>query len=201
MDKKIGILGGTFNPVHTGHLILGERALDDFKLDKVIFMPSGYSYMKAQSDILPGEHRLNMTELAVKDNPRFCVSDMEIKREGATHTADTLRELSIEQPEAQIYYIVGADTLFMMEKWIEPEVIFSKCTVLAAIRDDVDQSELKLKADHLIEKFNARIEVLTTSCIDISSRMIRRRLSRRQSVRYYLPESVRKYIEENKLYI
>ncbi|MBO6137875.1 MAG: nicotinate-nucleotide adenylyltransferase [Lachnospiraceae bacterium] len=201
MGKKTGILGGTFNPIHTGHLILGEQAMDELKLDKVIFMPSGYSYMKAQSDILPGEHRLRMTELAVADNPRFEVSDMEIKREGATHTADTLRELKEHDPEIQIYYIVGADTLFMMEKWIEPEVIFSNCVVLAAIRDDVDQSELKQKAEQLTERFNARIEVLATSCIDISSRMIRRRISRKQSVRYYLPESVRKYIEENELYI
>ena len=200
MGKKTGILGGTFNPIHLGHLILGERALDELKLDKVVFMPSGYSYMKAQSDILPGEHRFRMAELAVADNPRFEVSDMEIKREGATHTADTLREYELAEPGTEVYYIVGADTLFMMEKWIEPEVIFSKCIILAAVRDDVDQGELKRKADYLIDKFNARIEVLTTSCIDISSRMIRRRISRKQSVRYYLPESVRKYIEENNLY-
>lgn len=200
MVKKTGILGGTFNPIHTGHLILGERALDDFKLDSVIFMPSGYSYMKSQADILPGEHRLNMTRLAVEDNPYFTVSDMEIRREGATHTADTLRELKGAEPETEFYYIVGADTLFMMEKWIEPDVIFSKCVVLAAIRDDIDPGELKHKAEYLTDKFNARIEVLTTSCIDISSRMIRRRITRHQSVRYYLPEPVRKYVEENGLY-
>ena len=201
MGKKTGILGGTFNPIHTGHLILGERAYDELKLDKVIFMPSGYSYMKTQSDILPAEHRLRMTELAISGNPHFDVSDMEIKREGATHTADTLRELLSVEPDMEIYYIVGADTLFMMEKWIEPEVIFSKCIVLAAIRDDVDQGALTRKAAQLTEKYNARIEVLKTSCIDISSRMLRRRIQRKQSVRYYLPESVRKYIEENNLYI
>ena len=144
--KKKGILGGTFNPIHTGHLILGERAYDEFGLSEVVFMPSGYSYMKDRSDILSGEHRLKMVELATEDNPHFSVSDMEIRREGATHTADTLRELTLQESDTEFYYIVGADTLFMMEKWIEPEVIFSKCVVLAAVRDDVDRTELNEKA-------------------------------------------------------
>ncbi len=198
--KKTGILGGTFNPVHTGHLILGERSLEEFGLEKVIFMPTGYSYMKDRADILSGEDRLNMVRLAVSDNPHFTVSDMEIRREGATHTADTLRELTLSEPDTLFYYIVGADTLYNMENWIEPEVIFSKCGVLAAIRDDVDSSALMTKAQSLKERFNARIEILTTSCIDISSSMIRERLKKRQSVRYYLPEAVREYILEKGLY-
>ncbi len=198
--KKTGILGGTFNPIHTGHLILAERSFEEFGLERVIFMPTGYSYMKDKADILSGEERLNMVRLAVSDNPHFTFSDMEIRREGATHTADTLRELTSAEPDTLFYYIVGADTLYNMENWIEPEVIFSKCVVLAAIRDDVDSSALMTKAQSLKERFNARIEILTTSCTDISSSMIRERLRKHQSVRYYLPEAVREYILEKWLY-
>ena len=118
--SKIGILGGTFNPIHNGHLLLAEQARCFYGLDQVLFIPSGCSYMKRQEEILPGEIRFQMVQLAIADNPYFCVSDMEIVREGNSYTCETITRLHAQYPEDELYYIVGADTLFQMEFWKNP---------------------------------------------------------------------------------
>ena len=125
--SKIGILGGTFNPIHNGHLLLAEQARCFYGLDQVLFIPSGCSYMKRQEEILPGEIRFQMVQLAIADNPYFCVSDMEIVREGNSYTCETITRLHAQYPEDELYYIVGADTLFQMEFWKNPEQIFTQC--------------------------------------------------------------------------
>ena len=125
--SKIGILGGTFNPIHNGHLLLAEQARCFYGLDQVLFIPSGCSYMKRQEEILPGEIRFQMVQLAIADNPYFCASDMEIVREGNSYTCETITRLHAQYPEDELYYIVGADTLFQMEFWKNPEQIFTQC--------------------------------------------------------------------------
>ena len=132
--SKIGILGGTFNPIHNGHLLLAEQARCFYGLDQVLFIPSGCSYMKRQEEILPGEIRFQMVQLAIADNPYFCVSDMEIVREGNSYTCETITRLHAQYPEDELYYIVGADTLFQMEFWKNPEQIFTQCITAASVR-------------------------------------------------------------------
>lgn len=197
---RIGILGGTFNPIHYGHLIIAEQAYDQFALDKVLIMPSGVSYLKKDQKIPEGSVRLRMASLAVEDNPCFEVCDMEIKRGGNTYTADTIEELKRNDPESEFFFITGADTLHDMGFWMYPERIFSGCTVLVAVRNNETPDDLKSDIDSYRERYCAKIELLRTSDIEISSSMIREYVSEGRSVRYYLPEKVRSFILENKLY-
>lgn len=198
--KKIGIMGGTFNPIHTGHLLLAQAAMEEAGLDRICFLPSGISYLKKEDDVLSAGHRLRMTELAISDNPHFTVSDMEVKRSGNTYTCDTLRQLHEEQPENSFYFILGADCLFSMENWYHPEEIFSSCTILAAMRENLQLSDLEEKADWLRKRFKAEISLLHLPRIDISSTDIRERVKNGKSIRYMVPEAVREYILQNELF-
>lgn len=198
--KKIGILGGTFNPIHTGHLILAENARTFYGLDEVWLIPSGCSYMKDASQILPGSVRLRMAALAAQDNPFFKVSDMEVVRPGSSYTYETLDALKKQLPDSELYFIVGADTLFHMESWKHPERIFKSCVTVAAVRDEKGASDLIAQAKYLSGKYNADIRFLPASHIGISATQIRERLKKGESVRYLVPESVRLFLEENGYY-
>ena len=198
--KKTRVMGGTFNPIHMGHLLLAENARDSFGLDEILFIPSGRSYMKREAEVLDRHGRYEMTRLAIEDNPAFSISDIEVKREGNTYTCDTLSQLKEQEPETEFYFIVGADSLFSMETWRKPESIFSSCTVLAAVRDDKDSEKLQEQIACLEEKFGAHIHQITFKEIDISSTDIRMRLANGQSIRYMVPDKVISYIEEHHLY-
>ena len=198
--KKIGILGGTFNPIHFGHLIIAEQALFEFGLDRVIIMPSGNSYLKKDMKMPEAAVRLEMVRLAVSDNPFFSVSDMEIRRGGNTYTADTIEELNSLFPDDALFFITGADALHEMKNWVTPERIFSGCTVITSVRNNESLDELYRDIEFYKEHFDAKIEVLHTTNIDISSSMIRELVRQGRSVRYYLPEAVRMFIYERYLY-
>lgn len=193
-------MGGTFNPIHTGHLLLAENARSFFGLDEVWFLPSGCSYMKAQSEVLSADIRLHMTRLACSTNPYFRVSDIETKREGYTYTSETLTTLNNRYPEYDFFFLVGADTLFSMETWKNPDIIFSKAGILAAVRNGRDPEELQKQADYLMNKYNARISLIPSDTIEISSSDIRSRRKNGKSIRYLVPDSVLQFIEEKKLY-
>lgn len=201
MGKKIGILGGTFNPIHLGHLLLGETARCHENLDEVWFMPSGISYLKKNISIPDGSVRLEMVREAVKDNPYFKASDLEVLREGNTYTSDTLVWLAEKYPDDSFYFIVGADSLMHMESWYHPEIIFRNCTVLAAVRDDVDFVKLEEQKDYLISKFNAKINLLPYPLMDLSSTEIRKRVGQGKSIRYMVNNEVLSFIERNHLYL
>lgn len=198
--RRVGIMGGTFNPIHIGHLLLAENAYSAFGLDQVLFVPSGCSYMKKQSGILDPDTRLRMTALAVADNPHFQVSDIEIRRSGYTYTCETLEQLEKENPDTEFFFLAGADSLFAMETWKDPEIIFQKATVLAAVRDDCGNSRLSEQAERLREKYHGRICLIPSGNVEISSSDIRSRIQEGRSIRYLVPERVREYIEENGLY-
>lgn len=198
--KKIGIMGGTFNPIHNGHLALAQAAYEFCGMDEVWFMPSGVSYLKSQEDIVAGQHRLKMTELAVRNTAHFKCSDMEVYREGYTYTADTLLLLHEKYPEDKFYFIMGADSLFGLPKWREPEKIAALSTLVTVVRDDVDVQEL-LAQKALVERtLGAKIIMVPFQKVDISSSMIRKKLSEGELVADLLPEKVLKYIETHGLY-
>lgn len=200
--KKIGIMGGTFNPIHVGHLILAESAMEELSLDEIWIIPTGCSYMKRDyKDILPGEERLKMAELATAGNDRIKCLDIEIKRDGYTFTYETLEQLKKEYPEDEFYFIFGADCLFTIETWRYPERIFQNSIVIAAARNGASLNEMEIKSKELREKYDADIRVLPFLNIEISSTMIREKIHQGKSVRYLIPDSVSSYIREKKFYI
>ncbi|HBA51027.1 MAG TPA: nicotinate-nucleotide adenylyltransferase [Lachnospiraceae bacterium] len=200
--RRIGIMGGTFNPVHVGHLMLAEWVRDALKLDEVWFIPTGSSYMKDSRDILPGRERLHMVELAIQDNPFFRCLDLEIVREGRTYSYETLEQLRAGYPEDMFYFITGADCLFAIDSWKNPERIFSNCTLAAAGRGDVSLEEMGGKKRELEQKFQMReeIQVIPFLSLSVSSTLIRRRILQGQSIRYLVPDRVISYIEEKGFY-
>lgn len=200
MGKKIGIMGGTFNPIHYGHLLLAESAREIFGLHKVLFMPSGNSYMKESQTIAKAGHRIQMTKLALEGNPFFELSQMETEREGPTYTCETLAELKRQNPEDQYFFLLGADNLFLLEKWKRADYLLQNCVIIAAARGTQTGGKTQEKAQYLRQAYQADIRMLPQRQIDISSSEIRRRLAESKSVRYLLPETVIHYIEENHLY-
>lgn len=198
---KIGIMGGTFNPIHYGHLILAQEALEQCDLDKVLFIPSGKSYMKDERKIVDGIMRYEMVERAICGNDKFFISDIELRRAGNTYTYETLLELEVLYPGSELFFIIGDDTLFTIESWYQPQIIFEHCTLVAAIREHADLQLLEAKRKELKDKYKASIILLKSSQIEISSTMIRDKISNRNSVQYLLPDAVRDYIKEHELYI
>ncbi len=198
--KKIGIMGGTFNPIHFGHLFLAENAFEQIGLDQILFMPSKNPPHKAKPYQVSDQQRVEMISLAIKDNPHFALSTFELERDGYTYTADTLTLLKEEHSDEEYYFIVGADSLFMMQQWYQPEVVFGLCTVVAASRDNVELEKLQQQAEALKQQFQAKILLLDMPTIQIASEEIRNRLKEQRSVRYYLPEGVIDYINKHNLY-
>lgn len=200
MGKKIGIMGGTFNPIHNGHLLLAESAREIFKLDKVIFMPCGNPYMKDNASLLNGEERSRMIELAIEGNPYFCLSRMELDKEGPTYTCETLAELKKQNKEDEYYFLMGADSLLMLENWKNPEYILKNCVIVTAVRGSGTKTKIEKIAGHLIYEYQADIRILPARFIDISSSDLRQRISAGDSVRYMLPDKVLTYIQEKGAY-
>lgn len=198
--SKIGVMGGTFDPIHMGHLMLAEWAADAAKLDQVWIIPTGQSYMKTDRRIQPGPERLQMVKLAVEGNDRLKCLDLEIAREGYTYSYETMEELHALYPEHQFYFIEGADCLFTMENWKCPERLFASCTILAAVRGDISLQKLEEKRKELLARFGGEIQLMSFLQMSISSTEVRRRLSCGESVRYMVPDRVLQYIQEKGLY-
>lgn len=199
--KKIGIMGGTFNPIHFGHLILAEAAYEQYHLDKVLIMPAKEPSHKTISDTITEEDRVEMVKRAIKGNDHFELSLLEINREGITYTIDTLTELHEEDSEIEYYFIMGADSLFHFNSWKEPEKILKLTNILVANRDLSTFSALNSQIDYLSDKYDeANISLLDTPNLEISSHALRKRVRQNLSIKYYVPQSVEEYIKEHGLY-
>lgn len=199
-NKKVGILGGTFDPIHIGHLILAESAYSQFGLDTVLVMPSGNPPHKPDRHITDRLHRNKMVQLAIEDNGHFKLSLFEQERTGYIYTADTLRLLKENNKDCDYYFIVGGDSLALMDTWYHPESIFENAVILAAVRNDITDTVLNLKINEYREKYDARIEFLRIPNIDISSSDIRERVFKGESIKYRVPKDVERYIYNNRLY-
>lgn len=202
-DHRTGILGGTFNPIHNQHLLLAECAYEQLSLEKILLIPSGISYLKKDMEVLPADIRYAMCIKATEDIDHIEVSDIEIKREGNSYTRDTLEELTSTYPDNEFYYIIGADTLFMLDKWKDPGFIFSHCILAVASRLD----GMKYTDDRMEEKINeykthygARIVTIRIPVSDLSSSMIREAVSKGEDISRCVPEKVAEYIKANGLY-
>ena len=199
--RRVGIMGGTFDPIHIGHLILAECAYEQFQLDAVQFLPSGNPPHKAdRADGATDEERLEMVSLAIRDNPHFLLDAEEMRRSGFSYTSDTLVALRKQHPDTDYYFIIGADSLLSFDSWREPEIISRNCVLLAAGRDQISDSVIEEKMDELRERYKARICLLNTPNIDISSTELRHLRQEGHSLRYYVPDDVREYIRQKGIY-
>lgn len=198
--RHIGIMGGTFDPVHIGHLLLAEHAKEQFALDTIYMMPNGTPAYKSDHVVTDARMRVEMTALAIKSNAALELSMIEVERKGNTYTYETLEQLKAAHPQDTYYFIIGADSLFAFEGWMEPQRIASSCVLLVANRDRVPLEQLQSQVLHLQKMFSADIRILNCPGIDISSAMIRQRVSEGKSIRYYVTDDVAAYISMNGLY-
>ena len=199
--KKIGIMGGTFNPIHIAHLILAEQAYHQLQLDQVWFMPSKNPPHKAGLEIASDEDRKNMILAAIQKNPAFELSTIEMEREGITYTAETLRELHQMKKDHEYYFIIGGDSLMQITSWKEPEAIFSMANIVAATRSGYKEEELTSQIEMLKETYHANVTRIDIPQLEISSNTLRNKCKNHESIRYYVPETVFSYIKEHQLYV
>lgn len=200
--EKIGILGGTFNPIHFGHLLLAESARDRLKLDKVLFIPTGNNPFKVDNNDIDAEHRYNMIKLVKKKNPAFEVSRVEIERVGYTYTIDTINQLEKNYlVNNDYYFITGADLMFEITKWKRADQLLKKVKFITTFRPGYDNEKLDNQINMLNEVYNADIYKLYTPEMNISSSEIRSRIKNGYSIKYLLPDDVEEYIYRNDLYL
>ncbi len=199
--KKIGIMGGTFDPIHIGHLILGEKAYEQFALDKVLFMPSGNPPHKPlRKGGATNTQRIEMVERAIASNPHFELSLEEMHAQGYIYTSKTLQRLRSAHPDHEYYFIMGADSLFSFDTWRDPQIICDNCVLVVAVRDHLADDVLERQIKATSHKYHARIVKLCTPNIDIASSMLRGWIAEGMSAKYYLPDAVNAYITEQRLY-
>lgn len=198
---KIGIVGGTFNPIHVGHLMLGEYAYEECGLDEVWFLPNGNPPHKhITNKEISADIRLEMAEVAIQDVPYFKIQSYEIEKKEVSYSYATMQEFVCRYPEAQFYFIIGSDSLFTLEKWMHPEILLKLCTILVACRENMDVELMKQRILYLNDKYNSNIQLLQMPLLEISSSEIRSRVQQKKSIKYIVPECVAQYIEEHKLY-
>ena len=193
--RKVGIMGDTFDPIHIGHLILGENAYLQLGLDKVVFMPSGNPPHKLNREGRASDmQRMDMVKLAIATNTHFEISDIEMNEEGYSYTFRTLERLNAEHPDTRYYFIIGADSLFDFDKWMNPQRICNACTLVVATRNHTSNSQLDAAIMHVRTKYQADVVKLDTENIDCSSHQIRSWVAQGHTVKYYVPDTVINYM-------
>lgn len=200
--KRIGLMGGSFDPIHFGHLVLAEEMRTRLTLDKVIFIPVGRAPHKHADKMTMPRQRYEMVMLATLDHPNFEVSSIEIDREGITYSHETVSQIVRESSlEDEFFFIAGADTLMELESWRSVETLLQIVTFVGAARPGTDQAELLLKMEQLQRRYNASVKIEELPELDISSTDLRKRIALGQSVKYLMPDNVVQYIEKHQLYL
>ena len=198
--KRTGVFGGTFDPVHVGHLIAAEEARAALSLDEVVFVPAGRPWFKEGRPLTGAGHRLAMVELAVAGHAHFRVSDAEVRRPGPSYTVDTLEELRAGLGEAaEIYLIVGTDVLSELSRWHRPARVFEMATIVGMRRPGAEPDLEQL--EEVSRDAPSRTLILDGPCIEVSGADLRRRVAEGRPIRYMVPEAVARYIREHCLYM
>lgn len=199
--KRIGISGGTFDPIHYGHLIIAEDVREKFKLDKVIFIPTGAPPHKDNTKVSDPEHRYNMVCAAISTNPHFEASRIEMERPGYTYTIDTLIELrQLLGANSRLFFITGADVIPELLTWKKYEQVFELCEFIAVLRPGYTREEFINEVKYLKKTYRAVIHIVEAPLIGISSTTIRERVKEHRTIKYLVPEEVEKYIYDTGLY-
>ncbi len=199
--KHIGLFGGTFNPIHNGHLHIAQAFAEQCQLDCVIFLPAGDPYHK-NTDLVAPEHRLNMTELAAATNPKFAVSDCDLVRGGATYSIDTVQIFKQHYPKAQLYWLMGMDSLMNLHKWKNWQAFVRQTKIVVANRtgDTLAKAPRELHAWLGEALQSGDLILLNADTVDISSSQIREQIAQGKNLRNWLPEKVADYIQQHDLY-
>lgn len=200
---RLGVLGGTFDPPHIGHLVLADEACQALGLEQVLFVPAGTPWRKAGQELSPREHRLVMVRLAVHDNPHFAVATLEIDREGPSYTADTLAELRGQFGRGtELFFIMGADSLVDFPHWHEPQRILELAHLAVAERPEPEDVGLaEGLAEDLARAMREKVVWLRMPLIAISASAVRERVQKGLSIRYWVPPAVEEYIRQHGLYV
>jgi len=194
--QRIGVMGGTFDPIHHGHLVAASEAAHRFGLDEVLFVPTGQPWQKADRKISPAEDRYLMTVIATASNPMFNVSRVDIDRGGPTYTIDTLRDLRAEFPDAELFFITGADALSSIMSWHDWDQMFELAQFVGVTRPGYELTEDGLPAD-----IQERVHLVEIPAMAISSTDCRRRAAEGHPVWYLVPDGVVQYIAKHELYV
>ena len=198
---KIGIIGGSFDPIHLGHLAMAEYLREIKNLDKILFIPTGNAPHKTYESL--AEQRLEMVKLAIEDNEYFSFCQIEVLKETTSYTAETLKELKEKWPEAEFNFIIGTDNLFSIEKWYKIEELGKLTKILVSNRiykEGLSIEEVMEKCKFLENQFNLKIDIVDSPVFEISSSDIRRRIKNHMSIKYLLSKKVEDYIRDNGLY-
>ena len=199
--SKLAIMGGTFDPIHIGHLVTAEEVRHEFDIDEVLFVPTGYPPHKSNVNMTTSEHRYLMTVLATAANPSFKVSRLEIDREGVTYTIDTIKELKhIYGEGVRLYFITGADAVHKILTWKESEELLQICEFVAVTRPGYNKQELLQQIEELKRNYETNIHFLEVPALAISSSDIRGRIENSKPIKYLVPEEVENYIKKYNLY-
>ncbi|WP_339727216.1 nicotinate-nucleotide adenylyltransferase [uncultured Gimesia sp.] len=198
---RIGIFGGTFDPVHNAHLLLAEQCREQSNLDEVWFIPAGSPPHKESTGITSGKPRREMLDFGIAGHPAFVIKDLELHREGPSYTVETLRQLKETHPDDEFFLIVGADSVRDLHTWREPAAILELATLTGVNRPNISLPDLTELAQKFGEEVIAKILWVTMPGIDISSTDIRKRIREKKSVRYMTPRAVEVYIHNNRLYL
>lgn len=193
--SKIGIFGGSFNPIHNGHIYIAREVKKKLSLDRIIFVPTGFAPHKDNSDFAPKTDRFNMVKLSIGDE--FEISDIEIKKAVPCYAVDTMSELKNVYCDDDLYYIIGADSLRDFLTWKDPEKLFSMLNIVVVDRENTDIDKI---AREYRESYGAEIFVCHIKPVDISSTQIRKELRENKNVGEYIPRIVWEYIKKHKLY-
>lgn len=196
--RKIGILGGTFDPIHCGHIVIARYALEQYGLDEVWFMTGGNPPHKRNSQVTDAVIRHKMVELAIDGENDFIPFDYEVYKQTYSYTAETLTELKEKYPDIEFYFIIGEDSLNDLPKWYRPDIIVSKCIILTYPRASC--SEIESMISDRCEYLNADIRLIRAPLMGVSSSEIRKRIANGKSVYGLVPDIVNEYIKDNNLY-
>ncbi len=199
--RKLAIMGGTFDPIHIGHLVTAEEVRHEFGVDEVLFVPTGHPPHKSNINMTTSEHRYLMTVLATAANPSFKVSRIEIEREGVTYTIDTIKELKrIYGENVRLYFITGADAIHKILGWKDCSELLQICDFVAVTRPGYNKDELLKQVEELNRTYETNIHFLEVPALAISSSNIRKRIGELKPIKYLVPEEVENYIKKHSLY-
>jgi len=193
MSKRIGILGGTFDPPHFGHLVLAQEISEKLKLNRVIFIPSAVPPHKTENEVSSAKHRFEMIKLAIKGNKLFSVSDIELKREGPSYTVNTIKELKKIYAKAELFFLTGSDILEEILSWKDPQEIYRSIKIVIGLRPGFDEIDPN-------NQFAQKSQIIEITSLDISSTLIKDKIKKGESIRYLVPRKVEEYIRKKKLY-
>ncbi len=198
---NIGVMGGTFDPIHNGHLLMADEARGRLSLAMVLFMPAGQPWLKPDTPISAAEHRVQMVHLAIADKPYFQLATMEVERPGPSYTVDTIAELREKLGAGdELFFILGWDSLAELPQWHEPSRLIEMCNLVVAPRPGYSRPDLK-KLEDLVPGLSQRVMIMKKPEVDISASAIRQRVANGLSIRHLVPEAVNRYVKEHGLYI